>query len=98
MGVVAEIEDRSRGDSMDVTGLVGRDGALDHHLLRSLTMAYTRNRLSAVPSLITAGHARAASSEPVVPGSNESARSIAKRPSSEAESVEVAEDKDVTRP
>src|SRR6266581_2228723 len=66
MGVVAEIADRvavMRG------GRIVETGALDQ-ILRTPTMEYTRNLLSAVPSLIPRA-AREASSEPVVLEANE---------------------------
>jgi len=66
MGVVAEIADRV---AVMRHGRLVETGALDT-ILRSPTMEYTRNLLSAVPSLIPRA-ARAASSEPVVLEANE---------------------------
>src|SRR5260221_12644187 len=66
MGVVAEIADRV---AVMRHGRLVETGALDT-ILRSPTMEYTRNLLSAVPSLIPRA-ARAPSSEPVVLEANE---------------------------
>src|SRR5437660_11249328 len=90
MGVVAEIADRV---AVMRNGRLVETGALDT-ILRAPTMEYTRNLLSAVPSLVPRA-ARADSTEPVVLEANELSKVYRER-SFFRKTREVAAAKDVT--
>jgi peptide/nickel transport system ATP-binding protein len=90
MGVVAEIADRV---AVMRSGRLVETGALDD-ILRTPTMEYTRNLLSAVPSLVPRAP-RAESTEPVVLEANELSKVYRER-SFLGKVREVAAAKDVT--
>jgi ABC-type glutathione transport system ATPase component len=90
MGVVAEIADRV---AVMRHGRLVETGALDS-ILRAPAMEYTRNLLSAVPSLVTRG-ARADNVEPVVLETNDLGKTYRER-SFFGKTREVAAARDVT--